>query len=344
MPNLTVMNNNLQELVFEKILSKFSKKAVAVEVLSKLLSTGRDAVYRRLRGDTTLSPEEISSLAKHFNISIDALIFEKVDTVFFNFNTFSQEIKSYQDYLEGIQQKFDKIAQLDKPKLYYASAEIPMFHYCFFPELIGFKLYVWGRTIWDLDFVRDKKFDFDLMPFPAVRMSESLLNAYLNLDSVELWSLNIVDTTLNQIEYTLESGNFEIAKDALVLCDKLTLLTRQMQEMATNAAKFSLDSSPDAASSSFDLFHNEMMYTNNTFFINSTNERMIFSTFTSPNFIFSSDQKICNHVEAWFLRLLTKSNPISSSAEKSRNWFFNGLRQRIMLSKSRIEFQVATMK
>ena len=338
------MNNNLQELIFEKIVSKFSKKAEAVEVLSKLLSTGKDAVYRRLRGDTTLVPEELSMLAKYFNISIDALIFEKVNTVFFNFNTFAQEIKSYQDYLVGIQQKFDKIATLDKPKLYYASAEIPMFHYCFFPELIGFKLYVWGRTIWDLDFVRDKSFDFDLMPFPAIRMSENLLDAYLNLDSVELWSLNIVDTTLNQIEYTLESGNFEKATDALVLCDKLTELTRHMQNMATGASKFLLDGSLDSSTSSFDLFHNEMMYTNNTFFINSTNERIVFSTFTSPNFIFSSDQKICNHVEGWFLRLLTKSNPISSSAEKGRNWFFNGLRQRIILSKNRIEFRIATMK
>ena len=335
-------HNSLQDLVFQKILAHFPKKAVAVEKLSDLLGTGKDAIYRRLRGDTLLTPDELSKLALVFNISVDALIFEKADTVFFNFNTFAQKNNSFRDYLEGIDQNLERVLKLPNPKLYYASAEIPIFHYCFFPELIAFKLYVWGKTVWDLDYLREQQFDFDLLSFPTQQLTQKILHAYQELPSVELWSLNIVDNTLNQIEYTLSSGGFHDENDALLLTEKLMDLTQHMQRMAAQARKFLLKDSNEVAHSSFDLFHNEMVYTNNTLYVNSPVARTVFASFTNPNFITSTDEKICDYIEAWFLRLIAKSNPISSHAEKNRHWFFNGLRRKIQLSKKHMEYRIAT--
>ena len=334
------MNHKLQQLLLDKIIARFSKKVEAVDTLAELLGTGKDAIYRRLRGDTLLTPEEIAKLAVTYNISLDALVFEKVDTVFFSFNSFTQQVRSFEDYLKGIKNNFDLVIPMPNVKLFYASAEIPIFHYCFFPELIAFKLFVWGRTIWDLEAVRSRPFSFDILPFPQIQLTQDLLSAYKQLDSVELWSLNVVDNTLHQIEYSVTSGDFANEQDALVLCDKLIALTHHQQNMATHGKKFLLEGSVESASSNFELFHNEMVYTNNTLFITSDVARIVYSAFSNPNFITSTDDRMCDYVESWFNRIINKSNSISAHSEKARNWFFNGLRRKINLTKSRIEHQI----
>ena len=75
------MHNTFQINFLETILGKFSKKSKAVDELSELLQVGKDAVYRRLRGDTVLAPEEMKVLARHFQISIDDFIFEDSNSV-----------------------------------------------------------------------------------------------------------------------------------------------------------------------------------------------------------------------------------------------------------------------
>ena len=336
------MQHQLQDILLEKIVSRFQKKVDAVEALSELLGTGKDAIYRRLRGDTLLTPDELTKLATTYNISLDGLVFEKSDTVFFSFNSFTKPVRSFSDYLEGVQGNFSHVMHLPRVKLYYSSAGIPIFHYCFFKELIAFKLYTWGKTIWDLDSLKGKQFSWDILPFPLLKTTEEILQSYTQLNSLELWSLNIIDTTLNQIEYAVISGDFADEADALTLCDKLIELTHHQQAMAEHGKKFSLNGSPENGSN-LDLFHNELVYTNNTLYIKSDSIRAVFSTFSDPNFISSTDSRMCDYVDSWFQRIISKSDPISVGSEKTRNWFFNGLRRKINNSKTRIQHQIELM-
>ena len=148
--------NTLQNFLFESILNQFSSRSTAVEAISEMFGLGKDAIYRRLRGDTLLTPEEISQLAREFDISLDAYIFENSNTVFFRYNPFTRQIKDFATYLDGIHEELEKIAKLPNSRILYASAEIPFFHYCLIPEIISFKLYVWGRAFWEFDFFTGK--------------------------------------------------------------------------------------------------------------------------------------------------------------------------------------------
>ena len=58
----------------------------------------------------------------------------------------------------------------------------------------------------DFDFLRQRNFDFELIDYPTLEATKDLLNSYKVLKSTELWSLNIVDNTLNQIEYQRPVG------------------------------------------------------------------------------------------------------------------------------------------
>lgn len=334
------MHNAFQAKFFEQILSKFPKKSQAVETLSDLLKVGKDAIYRRLRGDTLLTPDELKLLSLQYHISLDAMIYETTNTVFCNYNVFTQKVTNFQQYLEGILGQIQQVAQLPDSHIHYASVEIPVFYYMYFPELIAFKLYVWGLTTWNFDYLNQKKFSKDLITYPTLELTKELYKTYNTLPSTELWSLGILDNTLNQIEYISVTNRFEQPKDALLLCDILMALVSHFKSMAAHGHKFSPHTSAHTNAGTFDLYHNELYSTNNTIFASTIAGDMLFTTHCNPNFLTSTDARLCTYTKDWFKIIISKSNSISLHSEKGRNWFFNRLERKIKTVRNRIEVQL----
>ncbi len=334
------MQNDLQSRFFAAILSKYTKKVEAIEELADLLAVGKDAVYRRFRGDTLLSPNELSLLAQKYNISLDSFVYRQSDTVFFTYNPFAFRINNFEDYLSSFGEDLEQIYQLPETKIFYASSEIPIFLYCFFPELIAFKLYIWGRTAWDFDYLEKRPFDFELIPYPVYQRAEKILEYYTQLPSTELWNVNIVDNTLSQIEYYATSGSFAKLEDALILCDKLEALIRHLKLMAEKGYKLPLDNKTVEGRGKFELFHNEMVFTNNTILVDTVAGKAIYTSFGNPNFLKSTDQRICLFMEEWIKKVMSKAQLISTQGEKSRDWFFNRLSRKIALTKNKLEMYI----
>lgn len=324
------MSKDIQSQLLTRIVERYTKRVDAVDALSKLLNIGRDAVYRRLRGDTLLTPEEIKKICQNYQISMDSYIFNESNTVFFVFNAFTQKITSISDYLNSLKAQIDALKSMNDIQVYYASSEIPIFYYCFFPQLISFKFYVWGRTIWDLDYMRQSPFKLDMIPPHAIELSKDVLNGYLNLYSTELWSINFFDNTLNQIEYHLISGQFADPQDSLTLCGYLKELAQQMRHMAEHGKKFRLKGDPTSGKD-FQLYHNEMIYTNNTIMAKSEehNVRAVYTTFANPNFLRSTDRRIFDFTEQWFDKVIRKGSSISKEGERERNRFFRDIIRKI---------------
>jgi uncharacterized glyoxalase superfamily protein PhnB len=331
------MANHFQNLLFNELLKRFPRKADAVEELSGMFNLGKDAIYRRMRGDSILTPDELKEIATKYKISLDSLAFEGSNAVFFNYNSFLVKIESFEDYLGGVHQNLDLAMRIPQVRIKYASAEIPVFYYCFFPELMSFKLYIWARTVWNLTHLEEQPFSFDLISPKAIEMIEGLTAKYNMMSSTELWCQNIVDNTLNQIEFVLESGFFKNGEDALRLCDAMNGLTKHLRKMAESGKKFSTNGDPEVSKTTFDLYHNEMVYTNNTIIMSAPLGKMVFSTFDSPNFLSTTENRICDHTEKWFEKVKNKSIPISLEAEKSRNSFFNRLDKKVQATRQRIE-------
>lgn len=329
----------LQDQLFDVLLGRFSSKRDMVQDLMDLLNCGSDAAYRRVRGQSVLTPSELALLARHYNISLDRLVFEQTNKVLFTFNAFNRTVTCFDDYFDGILDHLAKLRRIPEVRIYYSSLEIPIFYYCFFPELISFKLYVWGRAIWDLSFTRDLPFSFDLISPSALAKAGQMLEFYLQLPSTELWSLNILDNTLNQIDYHLNSGTFKNPSDALVLIDRVQDLVRHMRSMATSGYKHHVGHSEEL--SEIRLLHNEMIYTNNTIMVQSPYAKGVFTTFGNPNFLFSDDERIIEYTEQWFKRVIAKSHPLSLGSEKSRNWFFHQLNERVSRTQTKVRTLIA---
>jgi len=88
--------------------------------------------------------------------------------------------------------------------------------------------------------------------------------------------------------------------------------------------------------SDFVLFHNEMIYTNNTIIVSTEAGKAIFSTLGNPNFIRGTDKRVTQFIEEWFDEIMIKSQPISAHAERARNHYFNRLLRKVEQTKARL--------
>ncbi len=334
------MHKTLQDKLFEDILPNFPKKSEAVEVLSKIFGVGKDAVYRRLRGDTLLTPDELSALAKKFNLSLDSYVFEDANTVFCSFNPFSKQIKNVSDYLEGIHKLMKKVQEVKDTSMYYVTSDVPLFAYFYFPEILQFKIYIWGRAVWQFEYLDDMKFDFNVIGPHGMQMAQDMLKYYVKLPSVELWSADILDNTLHQVEYHVNSGHFANLEDALTLCDRLKDLTDHMETTAKLGYKFLPHQPKEIKGGKIKLYHNEMVYTSNTILFDTSRGKAIYSSYTNPNFLKINDQRLCEFTFSFFEKIRTKSILISEQGESHRSKFFNRMRKKVENLKTKINIQI----
>ena len=332
----------LQEKIFDSILSRFEKKSDAVAKLSSLINVGKDAVYRRLRGDTILTPDEITLLAQEFNLSLDGLIHDQSHLVFFSFNPFANRLKSFDDYLDSTIKDLSVIAGRSDGKLLYASSEIPIFLIGFFPELISFNLYIWGKTAFSFDYLNDIPFSFDIIPPSAKEKYSDLVDLYLKVPSTELWGLDLIGNTLKQIEtYTL-SDKFANAEIPFVLLDRLADLFTHIKKMAKHGKKFKPYSEPTVHSADYELYHNEMIYMKNTVIGQTPNGLGVYSSFGNPNYLKSFDPNVTTYIFDWFEKIKAKSNPMGLIEERNLDKVFNRIQKKIENTRAKVSVHLDT--
>ena len=331
------MNSSLQRQFLDALIQKFPKKTNAVDAISNHLSIGKDAVYRRLRGDSILSPEEMKILATEYQISIDELIFNQTDKVFFTYSSFTKPVKHFDDYLEGLIAQLDVGLQLPNAEVHYATAETPMFYYCLFPEIMCFKMYTWGKSVWGLDYLENQPFSFDLFSSYSLKLMEEIVEKFMRIKSVELWCLNVLDNSLYQIDFVLNNGNFTNKADALKVCEGFEKMTKHICKMAAFGKKFGKNGNPELSNTQIEIYHNELVFTNNTVLLKSDFTNAIYSTFDSPNFLISTDQRVIEHTKEWMGNIKNKSEYITVVSEKNRNRFFNRLTKKVEKTRLKIE-------
>lgn len=335
-----MQQRELQIRFLEVALSRYTRKSDGMEVLAKMLDVSRDNIYRRVRGDSLLTPDEMAIIANKLNISLDQLIHNTSNLVTFQYSGFTAPTKSFNDFLKSLDAMSAKVAADPDSHFYYASSEIPVFHYCFFPDLLAFKMFVWARTVWDIEYLRDKKFSTSLMNLSEEQLADSVAKSYINTSTTEIIHLNVIDNSLSQIEYSSKAGHFENPEDALMICDRVSQLVEHLSQMCAKGSKFHPNQNLIPRENNYTVYHNEMVFTNNTFLAKLPEGRTVYTTFDNPNFLLTTDHRLSDVIEDWFKRLLLKSNNISSSHEKNRSWFFKVLQDKIKLVKKRIEIDL----
>jgi hypothetical protein len=325
--NPSTRSESIQSIFLAQIKTRLRENMVFVDELAELLNVSRDSAYRRIRGETDLSLDEVKKLYDQYGVSLDAIISPSSNMVLFQHQALDVNY-TLDEWLNSLIQNLELAKSSPEMELIIAAKDIPIFHYFQLPELAAFKLFVWSKSV-----LKDPRFENSSYQ-PSSILKEVLATAskawqlYASIPSIEIWSDEAINGTLKQIEFYHECGFFVSTDQAGHICDLLIEFNNQIRAEASEGKK--------AEGGRFTLYQNEILILDNTIFAKINNELVVFVNYNTLDLLTTRQNSFCEKTEAYMNNLIRNSALISSTAEKERNKFFGRIEERIMACKAKL--------
>lgn len=317
------VEESAQTILMQRLKDALPSNLSLVDELADLLKVSNDSAYRRMRGETALSIEEIAAICKHFNLSFDAFLNRNDNgLVTFSYHQLNSHVNSYKEYLLNISNDLDKFLKFDDKQIIYAAEDIPVFHHFFHPELTAFKIFYWNKSILNSKGFEDIKFDRNLVSPELIDIAKGILDRYSKIPSIEIWSDDTVNSTAKQIEFYWDAGFFLNKEDALLICDQVSQMLDRIKKQAELNVKLDRDNKPVSPENNYTLYHSDVMIGNNCILVNMGAIKATYLSYHTFNVMLTTNANYSNETDLWLKNLIRKSNLISGVAEKQRYQYF----------------------
>ena len=333
-------HQSYQRQFFDRLAKKFSTRAEMVAGISSVLVVGRDAVYRRMRGDTTLSADELVALAREYKIGLEMNRERRMAA--FLVPGADRRLEAEIDYYRQFRQHTSQIINFPDVSIDYATAELPIFYELSQPLLARFKTFMFGITSWRLERWQALNFDPALIHPGVLDYIDEIVNDSFHLPGRELWSVSIMDVTCRQIEYMVEVHRLRDADLVEQLYQELHNIVDHLETMARMGQRFLMGSQPTPDSPTFEVHMNELSNTNNCVIIHTSEQPIVFTTITNPGYAISTDRRIYDSTTQWFDSLLQHSTRLGPSSAKYTAVYFAKLREKLNSSRTRVVAELLT--
>lgn len=314
----------IQSVFIQKLKENLPPNVGLAEEISDILDISIDSAYRRIRGETDLSIDEIYKLTKKYNISIDSIFSSLGDTVTFTYTKLTDSAENFDKYINRIYNHVKTIGSFSDKKITYIAEEVPLFYSFFSEKLIQFKLFYWQRSVLNVPDFQGKKFEFGLIPKEQVQLAYSAFEEYKKIPSVEVWTQETILTVLKQVEFYMDSGVFKQKADALEIVEEIRKMAKYIETCAETGRKEI--SSP---TENFLLYNSEVVLGTNCIYINTGPARYAYITFNTLNSLTTNNHEFCEETDHWVKNIIKKSTLISGVAEKQRYQFFSKIYKNI---------------
>ena len=137
-----VLNNNLIEAMRIRIPDGTN----LANVLMDILYIGKEAVYRRLRGEVPFTLAEVAAISKSLGVSLDQIIgISSANTAMFNLNFlhYSEPLQTYSSMIRRYAEILETMSGDSKSVLSTASNMLPQAFYLKYNYLSRFRLFKW---------------------------------------------------------------------------------------------------------------------------------------------------------------------------------------------------------
>lgn len=319
----------IQKLLFQQIRENLPEHLSLVDEISELLNISYDSAYRRIRGDKSLSVDELEKLSKQFGLSIDSLFNIQSDNVIFKHMPIVPPDMGVKQWLRRVLADMRRIHDSKGNEIIYAAKDPPVFHYFQFPEIGAFKMFFWEKTLFQFPQHREKKFSLNYLDDEIREVGEQILATSLKIPTTEIWNEDTFNITFKQIENYWVSGLFESNEDIHVLCEKMHLWISHIKKQAELGFKFYYGAEPIGVEDSYKFYENEVVLNDNTIFVKTNNFTATYLTYNVLSILLTTDPRFCTGVENYLKGILKESVLISSVNAKERNRFFNRMLNKI---------------
>ncbi|MBK8605501.1 MAG: hypothetical protein IPN82_01295 [Chitinophagaceae bacterium] len=291
--------NQLQQQLFSFLKDSIPPHLSLVDELCDLLNLSHDSVYRRIRGEKPITLAELKIICEKYHISLDQLLQLENESVLFDAPGLNVMPAEFSDYLNAVLNQFKYFNSFTTRDMHYLCKDSTIWNFYLFPELAAFKTFFWSKTINNQAALSNKMFSFEEFPYhDCFLLGQQVLKEYNQIPSVELWNLESMHSTLNQIAYYKDAGIYAWRYRCLV---------------------------PGI----YSIFINELILGNNTMVINLDGKKLSMVTYSVFHYLFTKDPRFSTKVMASFDTLLNRSTLVSKTGEKDRNRFFNNIREKI---------------
>ncbi len=325
----------IQQLFFQKIKESMPSHLSFVDDIAGLLHISNDSVYRRIRGEKSISLEEVQKLCAHYKISMDQFLNLQTDSFLFKGQVNDNTESSFDAWLTHVSQNFQLFNSFEKRHLTVLMKDIPPFVHFQVPELALFKFYFWMKSILHYDSFKGVKFDMeDARLQQYLPASNRIISLYHSVPMTEIWNVESVNSSIRQINFYHESGLIKDKATTFLLYDKLEQLVNHIELQAEYGLKFGIGSAPPANASAYRLFVNELILGDNTYLAELNGTRIIFLNHSVLYYVATSDERLTKSIVENLQNLERKSTMISTIGEKERAVFFNTIRKKIQHRKN----------
>lgn len=327
----------LQVALFKKIKQKLPDHISLPDVVADYLNLSTDSAYRRIRGEKTLTLDEIEILVSKTNISLDH---------FFNTNSASHEISftgklinheifDFEDYLTGIADQLSGFAAATEKEMLIFNKDIPMFVHFMFPELAAFKCYFWSR--YNLNSSKFNKGQFLIEDYIKSfnSIGKSIAHLYSQIPSTEIWNEDCINTVIRQIEYYRQSKIFKSTHDIITVYNCLEQMIDHIEQQAESGCKFNYGQQANTGVK-YRFFVNDYILGDNTILVKLDDKKMVFLVNNVINYLLTTSPGFVEYSFQTMEILLKKSTLVSEIGERDREAFFERLREKIHERKSRL--------
>lgn len=332
---------SVQEQFIQRLKETIPPNHSLVDEMADLLGVSTDSAYRRIRGETALTIDEVSKICSHYRIPFDyaSVPGGKGDSVTFSYNHLAEKPESFEKYFENILADLRTIKPLEKKEIIFAAEDVPIFHHFQFPKLSAFKLFYWSRSILNTGTSEDKMFEPSVVSQKMLDTVQEIYQLYLHIPSIEIWSEDTLNSTLKQVEYYWESGMFKNKQDMLDVLDEVSKMIKRIEWQAAHSTKFPGEVPGASTTQNYTLYNSELMIGNNCVLISAGAGRRVYISHNTFNTMVTSNTGFCEETNNWLKNLIRKSTPISGVSEKQRFRFFKSMHEKIAKIQERISVE-----
>jgi len=329
--------NKIQPRLMSYLEHKYGELYSVPKLLMDTLSISKSSAYKKFNCEVSLSLEELENLHQKFKLPISSFL-HGGSQFSFQLDSFDKRPEHPLEYLQNIAKHLDEYSKFSEIEFIYVANEIPIFHLFNFPALLKVKLYIWDYTNWNTAHLADEFnlhiYDDEVYNFHKLR--KSVIQSYLSMKGLELWSPRFLDSLIEQIKYLIESYILTSLEDIDKLCQSLRDLYQHLLKTAQSGVKISQESNLPQGKN-ITIYNNHVIMTPLLILGKSEEVDAIFTMLDIPNYVFCNEPKVNQMVGAWIEKILTHSKLISKQGSKDRKQFFKILERKIDLGIEEIQ-------
>ncbi len=312
------LNNNLIEAIRDKL----PPGANIANRLMDMLFIGREAVYRRLRGEVPFTLSEAAVICRKMSISLDSVAgggdkgFAVVDV---HFGKNQESISAYKDTLNYFLRSYMQLGGDGSAQIHAAANSLPFMLYLGYDNLSKFMLFKWlyqrGALAPGLGFC-----DFEV-PTDILKLHRQYIEAVRNINHGScLFDYQLFDYLIGDLRYFSNIGllrreNMDVIKEDISV---------MIDELESIAVKGCFQSGKE-----FQLYISSVNFDATYGIVSGENARLAFLKICGVNMVSSTEMKLYEQLRVWIESLRKFSTLISQSGEMQRIMFFNRQRTAI---------------